>query len=82
MVLGSGGAQVTPVSVAAEEAARVDGNLPAAARLLARRFVAGASLELALEVSRKLQGEGIPATLDHLGESVTSLAEAAEARDV
>ena len=53
-----------------------------AARRLAQRFVAGDSLERALDVSRKLNAEGITVTLDHLGESVTSLAEAAEARDV
>jgi proline dehydrogenase len=54
----------------------------AAAQRLARRFVAGNNLDAALEISRKLRAEGIAVTLDHLGESVTSLAEAAEARDV
>jgi len=49
---------------------------------LAARFVAGANLDEALAVSRRLNAEGIAVTLDHLGESVTSLAEAAEARDV
>jgi proline dehydrogenase len=53
-----------------------------ATQRLARRFVSGDTLEAALEVSRRLRAEGIAATLDHLGESVTSLAEAAEARDV
>ena len=52
------------------------------ARRLSTRFVAGETLEEALTVSRKLNAEGITVTLDHLGESVTSLAEAAEARDV
>src|SRR6185312_8980276 len=52
------------------------------ARRLATRFVAGETLEQALAVSRGLNAEGISVTLDHLGESVTSLAEAAEARDV
>jgi len=52
------------------------------ARRLAQRFVAGDTLELALDVSRKLNAEGIAVTLDHLGESVASLAEAAAARDV
>lgn len=52
------------------------------AQRLATRFVAGETLEQALNVSRKLNGEGITVTLDHLGESVTSLGEAAEARDV
>jgi proline dehydrogenase len=53
-----------------------------AAQRLAKRFVAGETLEQALEVSRRLNGEKITVTLDHLGESVTTLAEAAEARDV
>src|SRR5580658_8860211 len=54
----------------------------ATARRLATRFVAGEALEQALSVSRKLNAEGISVTLDHLGESVNSLDEAAEARDV
>jgi proline dehydrogenase len=53
-----------------------------AARRLATRFVAGETLEMALALSRSLNAEGISVTLDHLGESVTSLSEAAEARDV
>jgi len=52
------------------------------AQRLSTRFVAGETLEQALDVSRRLNAEGITVTLDHLGESVTSLAEAAEARDV
>jgi proline dehydrogenase len=44
--------------------------------------VAGETLEQALDVSRRLKSEGITVTLDHLGESVENLAEAAEARDV
>lgn len=54
----------------------------AVAQRLSKRFVAGETLEQALAVARKLSAEGITVTLDHLGESVTSLAEAAEARDV
>ncbi|HUK18663.1 MAG TPA: proline dehydrogenase family protein [Bryobacteraceae bacterium] len=53
-----------------------------AARRLATRFVAGDSLDDALAVGRRLHAEGIAITLDCLGESVTSLAEAAQARDV
>jgi proline dehydrogenase len=53
-----------------------------AARRLATRFVAGETLEDALAVGRRLHAEGITITLDHLGESVTSLEEAARARDV
>lgn len=52
------------------------------AQRLSKRFVAGETLEQALAVSRKLNKQGITVTLDHLGESVTSLAEAREARDV
>jgi proline dehydrogenase len=52
-----------------------------AAQRLATRFVAGSTLEEALPVCRALNDEGIEVTLDHLGESVTSLEEAAEARD-
>ncbi len=51
------------------------------AERLSRRFVAGATLEEALAVCRRLNQEGIAVTLDRLGESVTSLEEAAEARD-
>ncbi len=54
----------------------------AVAQRLSTRFVAGETLEQALSVARALNQEGITVTLDHLGESVTSLAEAAEARDV
>jgi proline dehydrogenase len=53
-----------------------------AAKRLATRFVAGDTLDQALAVSRRLNGEEITVTLDHLGESVTSLEEAAAARDV
>jgi proline dehydrogenase len=52
------------------------------ARRLATRFVAGETLEQALAVASKLKSEGISVTLDHLGESVTNLEEAAAARDV
>jgi proline dehydrogenase len=52
------------------------------ARRLSARFVAGETLDDALRVGRKINSEGITVTLDHLGESVTSLAEAARARDV
>lgn len=52
------------------------------ARRLSSRFVAGDRLEDALSVGRRINAEGITLTLDHLGESVTSLAEASQARDV
>jgi proline dehydrogenase len=52
------------------------------ARRLSGRFVAGETLDQARAISRKLNAEGITVTLDHLGDSVTSLEEAATARDV
>jgi proline dehydrogenase len=52
------------------------------AQRLASRFVAGENLDEALQVCRGLNAEGITITLDHLGESVTSLEEASTARDV
>lgn len=52
-----------------------------ATRRLASRFVAGDTLADAVEVARRLNGKGRLVTLDHLGEHVGSLAEAAAARD-
>ena len=52
------------------------------AQKLSSRFVAGQTLNDALAAGRRINAEGLTLTLDHLGESVTSLAEAAEARDV
>lgn len=46
------------------------------AGILTKRFVAGRTLERGLEVCRRLNGEGILATLDYLGENVTSVPEA------
>lgn len=54
---------------------------PAAQRLSAR-FVAGSSLNDAIAVCLRIRSEGIPATLDYLGENVTSLNEAAVCRDM
>lgn len=51
------------------------------AQRFSRRFVAGSELEQALAVIRDLKADGITATLDVLGESVSSLPEAAAARD-
>jgi proline dehydrogenase len=53
-----------------------------AARRIASRFVAGETLEDALAVSRRCRNEGLSTTLDHLGESVTSLPDASAARDI
>jgi proline dehydrogenase len=54
----------------------------AVARKLTRRFVAGETLEDGLGVCASLAAEGIHTTLDHLGENVTTLDQAARARDV
>src|SRR5438034_1348022 len=51
------------------------------ARRLSSRFIAGETLADALAVARSLNAEGISVTLDHLGENVTSLEEAAASRD-
>jgi proline dehydrogenase len=51
-------------------------------RKLTRRFVAGETLEQELDVCRRLHQEGIFSTLDHLGENVTTLAEASASCDV
>jgi proline dehydrogenase len=45
-------------------------------RGMVKRFVAGETLGEALAVCRALEAEGMTATLDHLGENVTNLAEA------
>ena len=52
------------------------------ARRFAARFVPGSSLDQALAVCRDLNSEAIAVTLDVLGESISSLEEAAQARDV
>jgi len=52
------------------------------ARRLSSRFIAGKTLDDALAVCLRIQGEGIAATLDYLGESVQSLDEAAACRDM
>ena len=51
-------------------------------KLGAARFVAGETIGQAIETVRKLNGEGLMATLDHLGEFVGTEAEAAESADM
>jgi proline dehydrogenase len=46
-----------------------------------RRFIAGETLDLAIRVCAGLEGQGILSTLDHLGEKVTTIEEAARSRD-
>jgi proline dehydrogenase len=48
---------------------------------MAARFVAGETLEEALRCTRELNARGMSVTLDHLGENVTSRAEAVEERE-
>lgn len=50
-------------------------------RRSAQRFVAGDTLEQAMNVVRRLNQRGLDVTLDHLGESVTDRAGAAAATD-
>jgi proline dehydrogenase len=52
-----------------------------AAQKLTRRFIAGETLEDELAVCARLAADKTFTTLDHLGENVTSLAEAAASRD-
>jgi proline dehydrogenase len=52
-----------------------------AAHKITRRFVAGETLDEGIEVCARLAGAKCLSSLDHLGENVTSVAEAAGARD-
>lgn len=45
----------------------------------ARRFIAGETVAEAIQAARALEARGLTHTMDHLGESVTSLAEAGRA---
>jgi proline dehydrogenase len=51
------------------------------AHRLAHRFVAGDTLEQALDACRRVNAEGISATLDYLGENVSTLEEAVQCRN-
>src|SRR5215469_6013670 len=51
------------------------------ARRVARRFVAGESLEEAIAAAHKCNDAGMFASLDYLGESVTTAEDAQRARD-
>jgi proline dehydrogenase len=53
-----------------------------AARRLSKRWVPGETIDAALAAVKELNGVGISATLDHLGENVASEAEAHEAAGV
>jgi proline dehydrogenase len=48
-------------------------------RAFARRFIAGETVDDAIAAVRQIQSQGLLCTLDYLGESVTSLAEAGTA---
>src|ERR1700722_1528354 len=51
------------------------------AERLTSRFIAGSNIEREVAVCQKLNADGYLATLDHLGESVTSLEEAELSRE-
>ena len=51
------------------------------AAFLTKRFIAGMTLEDELQVCERLKSEGAFAALDHLGENVTKIEDAAAARD-
>jgi proline dehydrogenase len=53
-----------------------------AGRSLAKRFVAGDSLAEAVDVAKELNALGMKVSLDHLGEHVSAIEEAASARDL
>jgi len=53
----------------------------AAVKPMTRRFVAGNTLEEEVAVCKKLNAEGILASMDYLGENVTNLEEARVSRD-
>jgi proline dehydrogenase len=50
-------------------------------RHVSRRFVAGETLDQAIQVVKKLNQQGVQVTFDQLGESVTKESEAREAKD-
>ncbi len=52
------------------------------ARPLSARFIAGMSLAEALEAVRSVNKQGMTVSLDHLGEDITSLAEAERFREI
>ncbi len=51
------------------------------ARQVARRFVAGESIDDAVRITRELNNKGMHVTLNYLGESVSNIYEAMDARD-
>jgi proline dehydrogenase len=53
----------------------------ATTRRMSHRFVAGETLEEALQVARACNDAGMHATLDYLGENVSTIGDAQEARD-
>ncbi len=50
-------------------------------RRVSRRFVAGETIDEAIQIVKKLRAQGIEVTFDQLGESVTNEAEARAAKD-
>src|SRR6202007_281928 len=52
-----------------------------ATRRMARRFVAGESLDEAIDAARRCNDQGMLASLDYLGENVATTSDAQRARD-
>lgn len=61
-------------------ARQIIGSFPVARRV-ARRFVAGDTIDDAVTITRQLNSKGMHVTLNYLGESVTNTYEAMDARD-
>ena len=77
------GRMLRPALLAASRSARLRAFVTGfpVARRVSRRFVAGETLDEALSAAKRLNDEGLLASLDHLGESVSTAAEAEDACD-
>ena len=70
------------IALSTNKAMRRFGENSAVGRRLSSRFVAGLEVEDALRAAERLNGYGMMVTLDSLGESVTSEAEANKSADI
>jgi proline dehydrogenase len=66
------------IALSKNKAFRAFGERSAMGRRVSRRFVAGMSVEEAIAVAARLNGEGIEVSLDSLGESVMQVSQAEE----
>ncbi|MBV9282454.1 MAG: proline dehydrogenase family protein, partial [Chloroflexi bacterium] len=71
----------TLIRLSQEERLRTIATHNGLAHAFALRFVAGETLEQAIDAVRAINARGMTATLDHLGENVTTREEAIEAAD-